>query len=181
MRLTSGQSEHHDGLEVSVHKKFSGNHEFFAAYTRSTARANAVLDFSLDKPLFAQQVGGRLPWDAPNHLVSWGWVPIWKKFDLAYSLQWRSGFPLNVVNTNQQLVGPPNQLRFPSFFTLDLHVERRFHWWGYQWALRAGLNDITGRKNPALVDNNIDSPRFLTFAGTQRRTLTARIRFLGRK
>jgi hypothetical protein len=31
------------------------------------------------------------------------------------------------------------------------------------------------------VNNNVDSPNFLHFAGGQKRALTARIRFLGRK
>ena len=48
-------------------------------------------------------------------------------------------------------------------------------------ALRAGFNDVTNRHNPTVVNNNIESPLFLTFSGAQHRAFTGRIRFLGRK
>jgi len=43
---------------------------------------------------------------------------------------------------------------------------------GYQLALRAGFNDVTNRHNPTVVNNNIDSPLFLIFSGTQHSTFT---------
>jgi hypothetical protein len=49
------------------------------------------------------------------------------------------------------------------------------------WALRAGFNDITNRSNPTAVNNNVDSPDFLTYGGITGRALTARVRLLGRK
>jgi hypothetical protein len=49
------------------------------------------------------------------------------------------------------------------------------------WALRGGLNDITNRPNPAAVNNNVDSPDFLTYGGLQGRALLAGVRLLGRK
>jgi len=153
----------------------------FASYVRSSARSNAVVDFSVDNPVFSPQAGGPLPWDAPNRFLSWGWVPFWWKCDLAYSLDWHTGFPFSVVNENQQLVGPPGSMRFPAYFSLNMTLERRFTFLGYQLALRAGFDDITNRHNAAFVDNNIDSPTFLTYTGIQGRALTARLRILGRK
>jgi len=104
-----------------------------------------------------------------------------KKFDFAYSIDWRDGFPFSLVNQEQQLVGAPNSQRFPVYFTLDTHLERRFNLFGYYLALRGGVNNLTNRKNPTVVNNNVDSPEFLTFAGTQHRAFTGRIRFLGKK
>ena len=72
-------------------------------------------------------------------------------------------------------------MRFPAYFVLNLSVERRFTFLGYQLAMRAGLDNITNRHNPFSVDNNIDSPHFLTYGGLQGRALTARVRVLGRK
>ncbi len=108
-------------------------------------------------------------------------MPLVKKFDFAYSLDCRSGFPFSVVNEQQQLVGALNSHRFPAYFTLNTHVERRFTLFSYYLALRAGFNNVTNRENPSLVNNNVDSPQFLTFGGTQHRAFTGRIRFLGRK
>jgi len=47
--------------------------------------------------------------------------------------------------------------------------------------LRAGFNNVTNRQNPTVVNNNLDSPKFLTFGGTEHRVLTGRVRFIGRK
>jgi hypothetical protein len=180
-RLATGKNDRYDSVALTLHKRFARNHEIFGSYAHAVARSNAVLDFTLDKPLFAQQAGGPLSWDAPDRFISWGWLPLSKQFDLAYSLDWRTGFPFSAVNNNQQLVGVPNSYRFPDFFTLDLHVEHRFKFSGYEWALRLGFNNITGHKNPAVVNNDIQSSEFQTFSVFQKRALTARIRLLGKK
>ena len=86
-----------------------------------------------------------------------------------------------LINPTQQRVAPPGAGRFPTYFSLNLAAEKRFHLLGFAWALRAGFNNITNHHNPTAVDNNVDSPLFLTFAGSQGRVLTARIRLLGRK
>ena len=182
----NARRDRYHAVEITARRRLKGNHTLFACYTRSAARSNAVLNFSLENPLFSQQVGGPLPWDAPNRFQSWGFVPLgWmprlKGFDLAYSSDWRDGFPFFLINQEQELVAPPGARRFPKYFTLNLFLERRLLFLGYQWALRAGMNDITNRHNPTAVDNNVDSPQFLTFGGLEGRALTARIRLLGRK
>ncbi len=179
--FSNSRRDRYDGFQVQARHAFKGDHVLFASYIRSSARSTAVVNFTLDNPVFSPQAGGPLPWDAPNRLLSWGWVPFWRGFDLAYSLDWRDGFPFSLVNENQQLVGSPGSMRFPSYFTLNLALERRFTFLGYQLALRAGFDDITNRHNPSFVDNNIDSPHFLSYAGLQGRALTARIRILRRK
>jgi len=78
-------------------------------------------------------------------------------------------------------VDGPNSRRFPDYFSLNVHVERRFRLHGYEFAFRVGSNNITGRRNPVVVNNNIDSHEFLTFSSFQKRAFTGRIRFLGRK
>ena len=180
-RMEGLKQDRYDSVEISARHTFQGSHVVFASYTRSKAHSNAVFDFSIDSLLFSPQAGGPLPWDTPNRFLSWGWTPLPKKFALAYSLDWRTGFPFSVVNQNQQLVGPPDSNRFPQYFSLDLQLERRVHLLGCWWALRLGFNDITNRSNPTAVNNNVDSPDFLTFGGIQGRALTARIRLLGRK
>jgi hypothetical protein len=175
------ERDRYTALTLTVRRSIGSDHMLFASYTRSSARTNAAMFFSLDNPVFSPQQPGPLPWDAPNRFISWGFLPLVRGFDLAYIADARSGFPFNVVNQNQQLVGPPGSRRFPTFFSLNLAIERRFTLFGYQWALRAGVDDVTNRHNPFAVDNNIDSPHFMTFSAIQGRVLTGRIRLLGRK
>lgn len=179
--LRNERRDRYDALQVTMRRMFKGGYGLMASYTRSKARSNAVFEFDLDNPIFSDQAGGPLPWDTPNRLISWGWLPLVRGFDLGYSLEWRDGYPFSVVNQDLQLVEPPNSRRLPDYFSLNAHVEKRFEFKNFRWALRAGFNNITSRDNPSGVNSNIDSPEFLTFGGLQRRAFTGRIRFLGRK
>jgi hypothetical protein len=175
------RKDRYDGLEFTMSRKFRGNHEVFASYTRSSARSNAVFIFSLDSTLFSQQAGGPFAWDAPNRFISWAWTPLPRHFDLGYSLEWRDGYPFFLVNQDQQLVASTTGGRFPRYFSLDLNLERRFTIFGLQWALRGGLENLTNHFNPWSVDNNVNSSTYLAMGGSQARALTGRIRLLGRK
>jgi len=177
----SQRRDRYDGATLSARWAFKVDHYVFVAYTRSTAHSNAVLNFNLANAVLGPQSGGPLPWDTPNRFVSWGLVPLRHRFDLAYWLDWRDGFPFALVNEEQQLVAVPGARRFPTYFSLNLALERRFVFFGRQWALRAGLNDVTNRHNPFAVDNNVDSPHFLSYSALQGRTLVARLRLVGRK
>jgi outer membrane receptor protein involved in Fe transport len=183
LTLRNTRRDRYDAFSVTARRAFKENYLFFASYTRSSARTNEVLDFSLDTPLFSPQQGGPFDWDAPNRLISWGWAPapLLKKFQLAYSLEWRSGYPFSVINQDRRLVDAPNSNRFPTYFSLNVHAERKVRLLKLNLALRAGFNNITNRQNASAVDNNINSVNFLRFSGVQGRQFTARIRFLGRK
>jgi hypothetical protein len=181
--LQNHRRDHYDAGTVTLRYTFRQGYMLLGSYTRSAARSNAVLDPRPDNLLLLNgpQAGGRLPWDAPNRFLSWGWLPLPRKFAFAYTLDWRTGHPFSVADQNQQLVGLPDSLRFPDYFSLNAHVERRFPLFGFQWALRGGFDNVTGRANPTVVNNNVDSPQFLTFSGIRGRALTGRIRLLGRK
>ncbi len=77
-------------------------------------------------------------------------------------------------------MGGVNSQRFPSFFELNLHVEKRLRFHGQLWAIRGGFNNITNHKNPNVVNNNLDAPNFLAMYGGQTRALNFRIRWLGK-
>jgi hypothetical protein len=179
--LANTREDHYDGFQISARHAFRNGHMVAASYVRSHARSNQVLDFNIDNPQFSAQQPGPLPWDTPNRFLSYGLLPLVKGFDFAYSTEVHSGFPFNVVTDQQQLHEPPGSRRFPTWITLNTHVEKRFHAFGYYWAIRGGFNNVTGRKNWIFVNNDINSPDFLTFSGYNGRAFTGRIRFLGRK
>lgn len=179
--MNNTRRDRYDAEMISAKRRFSGGHVIYASYTHSNSRSNAVLDFNILNPYFSPQEGGPLPWDTPNRVVSWGILPLIRQFDLAYTLDWRDGFPFSVVNENQELVGPPDRLRFPAYFSLNMALERRISLFGFRWQVRAGFDDITDRRNSYAVDNNIDSPTFLTYGSSGGRSLTGQVRLLGRK
>jgi hypothetical protein len=180
--LQDHRQDTYRAAEVWLRQSFGEKAEVYASCTRSRARSNEALDYSLGDILFAPQAPGPLAWDTPNRVVSWGWAPgpIWKLW-LSYFLEYRSGFPFSVVNQQQQLVGAIGRLRFPDYLSLNIGIEKRFHLKKHEWAARLSVINLTGHGNPTAVVNNIDAPNFLTFAGGQRRAFTARLRLVGRK
>jgi hypothetical protein len=179
--LQNTRQDHYDSFQVNIRRSFLKGHLLMASYTHSKSNSNQVLDFNVDNPIFNAQLPGPYPWDTPNRVLSWGLLPLLKGFDLGYSTEVRSGFPFSVVNDQQQLVEAPDSRRFPHYFALNLHLEKRFGLFGFNWAIRGGFDNITDHKNPGVVNNDINSPEFLTFGGFARRAFTGRIRFLGKK
>lgn len=191
--LASRRRDRYDAVELSTRRSFAGRYEWFVSYTYSRARSSAIVDYQLENPVFGPQAGGPVDWDAPHRLVSWGWAPVpapqrvpllapvLRQLTVSYLLETHTGFPFSVVNQENWLVGPPNRRRLPDYFNLNLHFEKRFGFWRYQWAWRFGLNNVTNHGNPNVVNNNIDSPSFLAYGRGQRRAFNARLRYLGRR
>jgi hypothetical protein len=192
-QLRNTRRERYDAADFAVRRTFAGQFEWFLGYTRSSTRSNAAVDYSLENPVFAPQMAGPFDWDTPNRIHMWGWVPIPKralprrlKFLLrntttAYLVEYRTGFPFSVVDQEGFLVGRPNARRYPDYFNVNLHFERRFRALHYLWAWRCGYNNLTGNLNANVVNNVQGAPQFLTYGRGQARAFSVRLRLLGRK
>ena len=190
-QLTNSGRDRYDAVDLSLRHTFAGKYEWFAGYTRSSARTNEAVNYNLENPVFGPQSGGPLPWDSPNRFHMWGWAPlpvlppklrfITRNTTAAYLVEYRTGFPFSAVTEDGFLSGPPNSVRMPDYFDINLHFERRFRVMHYLWAWRCGFNNITNNGNPNAVNNVIGTPQFLTYARGQKRAFAVRLRFLGRK
>jgi hypothetical protein len=180
--LQDHRKDRYRSATFSIRRVFSETTEIYAAYTRSRARSDEVLNPALGSIFYAAQQPGPLAWDAPDRLLTWGWTPthVWG-VQFSYFFEYRTGYPFSVVNLQQQLVGAPNAARFPGYASLNLGLEKKFGFWGYLWAARIEMVNAFSRKNPDTVVNNINAPNFGAFSGGQGRAFTARVRFAGRK
>jgi hypothetical protein len=182
--LANQRTEAYDAVEVNARQTFRRQYGWMAGYTRSSARSNVLLRVSPDDYFFTEQgaaTQGPLAWDAPHRLVSWAYLPTFREpWSIAALLDARTGFPFSVANNAGAIVGPLNGHRFPSYFSLNVDLERRIRFKGNLWALRAGLTNATNHFNPDTVNAIVDSAGFLQFSGGQRRLLEFRIRWLGR-
>jgi hypothetical protein len=191
--LRNARRDRYDAFEISIRRTFAGQFEWFAGYTRSSARSSAAVDYSLENPIFAAQSSGPFQWDAPNRFHMWGWAPLPKRFlprslqfltrdtTAAYLLEYRTGLPFGVVDQDGFLVGLPNSRRLPGYFDINLHFERKFRALHYLWAWRFGFNNLTNNGNPNIVNNVLGSPQFLTYGRGQMRAFSVRLRMLGRR
>ncbi|MGD0499446.1 MAG: carboxypeptidase regulatory-like domain-containing protein [Bryobacteraceae bacterium] len=191
--LRNARRSVYDGLDVSLHRTFAGQYEWFAGYTRSSSRTNAAIDYSLENPVFAPQAPGKYPWDTPNRFHMWGWLPLpnralpsrlrfaTRNTTVVYLVEYRTGFPFSVVDERSFQIGAPGSMRFPDYFNINLQLERKFQALRYLWAWRFGFDNLTNNGNPNTVNNVVGTPQFLTYGRGQVRAFAVRLRMLGRK
>ena len=185
--LENTREDRYNAFQISLRHTFRETYSVMGSYTRSSAHSNQALDFNVDSPILSPQQPGPYPWDTPNRFLSWGYVPfftlpILHQLELAYSLEARTGFAFSEITEQQQVIGAANSHRFPEYFSLNVQLEKRFHFLGYYLALRGGFDNITGRCDPYVVNPVIDASHPApTFSACQGRAFTSRIRLLGRK
>ena len=179
--LNNTRQEHYKAFEISARRTFTKGYSLFGSYVRSSATTNAALYYSPIISILGPQGGGPLPWDVPNRIISWGWLPLpkTKRFDFVYAVDWHTGYPFNSVTANQELVGAPNSRRFPDYFSLSPGLEVRFHFRKTYFGLRGVIENATGHFNPFTINNVVDSPDYLQPIQKQGRSFTARIRIIG--
>ena len=177
--LHNNRQDRYVAGEAWLRHAFGENAQLEVDYVRSRASSNEVLDPNLGVLILAPQQSGPLLWDTPQRVVSSGWtpIPIWGLL-LSGFFEYHTGFPFSVLNEQQQLVGAPNRMRFPNYFSLNLGLEKRFRFQGHEWAVRVTGVNITRHNNPNSVVNNIDAPNYLTYAGGQQRAFTVRLRLV---
>lgn len=183
--LTNLRRDVYDEVGVTIRHSFGDQYEWLVSYVRSSATSNAVLDVSVDQPLQVINNLGPMPWDAPNRLLSWGYLPMplkrfREKWAIAYLLDWRTGFPFSITNPIGQVVGGVDSSRYPSNLDLNLAIERKFTFRGYRFAARLGADNLTDHRNPTAVSNVIGSPTFGQFFGDEGRHFVVRLRLFGR-
>jgi hypothetical protein len=177
--LSNRRRDLYDAVSITLHQTFGNDYVWMANYTRSRALSNAVIDMSIEQRLRVQNNLGRLSWDVPHRLLSWGYLPAWSQnWAFAYLLDLRSGYPFSVVTDSGEIAGRTNAWRFPLHIELNVHLERKFHIGKYRLAARAGFNNVTNSANATGVNNVVDSPTFLRYHGRQGRHAVFRLRWL---
>jgi hypothetical protein len=180
-QLANLRRDDYDSFAISVRQTLSGQYEWMASYTRSRAVSNAVLDPNTAQPLQVLANFVPMPWDAPNRILAWGYLPLpWKNWAVSVFADMRSGFPFSVRDQTGLIVGAVDSYRYPINFDLNVAIERMITLRGYRFALRGGIDNLTGQANPTAVNNVAGAPQFLEFLGNEGRHFVVRIRFFGR-
>jgi hypothetical protein len=185
-QLTNERQDHDRSFEVDARRLFADEYTIYVAYTHSSAHTNAALDYLPTPSPLGPQQSGPLPWDTPNRILSWGWLPaplprLRKRWDFVYAFDRHTGFPFTSVNAAQEVVGTAGSKRFPGYVNFSPGLEWKFHFHGAYYGLRGVMENGTGSSNPAVVNDVVDSPEYGTFSEPQGRAFTARIRLIGSK
>jgi hypothetical protein len=182
--LTNQRVDHYNSITVQARRLFANGYTLFGAYTHSYAHTNSAIDFMPSPSPIGPQQSGPLPWDVPNRVLSWGWLPFdlpWfkKRWDFVYTVEWHTGVPITSVDDARSIVGAVGSHRYPNYVNFSPGLEWKFHFRGQYWGLRGVMENATGSENPAIVNNVVGSPQYLTFSQYQGRAITARIRLIG--
>lgn len=184
-QLANLRRDDYDSVQISAHQTFSGQYEWMVSYTRSRASSNAVLT-SGAAPLQILPSFLPMPWDAPNRLLAWAYLPApfqkaeKKNWSIAVLADARSGFPFSVQDQTGLIAGLVDSHRYPFNVDLNFSLERMITFHNYRFALRGGVDNLTDSRNPTAVENVIGAANYLQFLGDEGRHFVARIRFFGR-
>jgi len=180
-QLANLRRDDYDSMEVSIRQTLSGQYEWMASYTRSRALSNAVLDPNTAQPLQVLPNLAPMPWNAPNRVSAWAYLPLpWKNWAISVLADLRTGFPFSVRDQTGLVVGAFDSYRYPLNFDLNVAIERMVTIRGYRFALRGAIDNITNQSNFTAVNNVTGAPQFLQFLGPEGRHFVVRIRFFGR-
>jgi hypothetical protein len=183
-QLANVRRDDYDSGQLAMRQTFAGQHEWFISYTRSRALTNALIDPNSPQPLQILPGFVPMPWDAPNRLLAWAYLPVpvkrWSKnWSISVLSDMRSGYPFSIRQASGPVIGTVDSFRYPLFFDLNLAVERMLLLHGYRFALRGGIDNLTNQANPTAVNNVYGVPQFLTFVGDEGRHFAVRLRFFG--
>jgi hypothetical protein len=180
-QLTNLRRDNFDSLQLAFRQKFAGQHEWMLSWTHSRAVSNSLIDPNSPEPLQILPGFAPVPWDAPNRILAWTYVPLpWRNWSVAALSDIRSGFPFSIRDERGRIVGPVSSQRYPMNVDVYLSIEKIVTLREYRFAVRLGVNNLLNRANPTAVYNVTGTPQFLHFTGEEGQHLTVRIRFFGK-
>ena len=176
-----GAARYHE-FETMVSYRDDRGNELNTSYvhSRSFGDMNSLshIYVPFEDPIIRPDAYASLNADVPDRLISWGIFHLPAKVVFAPIIDLHTGFPWSKVDVLQNYVGEPNSNRFPTFFSFDFKVWKRYplpHWlpWGGGFMLRwgIGVRNLTNATDPRDVYNNVTSPYYGSFVGFQHRVL----------
>jgi hypothetical protein len=168
-----GKSRYHQ-IELTTRVTLKDDQSLFFSYVRSRAQGdlnefnNYLGNFPF--PVVRTNQISNLSADLPNRFLAWGLIRLPWKVRIAPLIEYRNGFPYQVIDVTQNYVGTANTTRYPNFYSLDARFSKDIKLsdkYTLRFSLR-GLN-LTNHFNPLNIHSNIDDPRFGVFFGNYKR------------
>jgi hypothetical protein len=174
----TGASRYHE-LETTLRFRVREHADINVSYVQSLARGDlntlSAVYVPFEQPVIRPNFFSTLPSNVPDRFLTWGRLKVPWEITAGPVLDLHTGFPYSSVDVLQNYVGPPNSLRFPTYFSLDLQLAKDFRMrltpWARNHKFRGALRifNITDHGNFRDVHNNIESAYFGQFTGFQHR------------
>jgi hypothetical protein len=170
-------------FDVTAQIRLRDDRQFFFSYVHSLARGD-LNDFGrflgvVTAPIIRPDQYATLSTDIPNRILMWGVAKLPHKFQIAPTIEYRTGFPYVETTASQQYAGIPNSTRFPEFTSVDARLSRDFQV-NSKYAIRLSVTgfNLLNHFNPEAVHNNDADPAFGYFFGHRGRRFTMDFDFL---
>lgn len=170
-------------FEGTMRVRLREEREVYLSYVLSRARGD-LNDFgnylgSFPAPIVRPNQFGTLPANLPHRFLAWGTLRLPRKFRVAPTAEYRTGFPYQVTDAAQNWVGVPNKHRFPTFLSADARIYRDFQVHP-KYAVRVAVSgfNLTNHLNPEAVHSNMADRQFGSFFGHRGRRYTADFDFI---
>ncbi len=174
---------HYRQFDVTAQVRLRADRLLFFSYVRSDA-AGDLNDFgqylgTLTAPLIRPNESGTLSTNIPNRILLWGVAKLPQKFQVAPTIEYRTGLPYSNLTEFQQYLGTPNSNRFPDFVAVDTRVSRDFQI-NPKYAVRLSVTgfNLMNHLNPEAVHNNSADPAYGYFFGHRGRRFTLDFDFI---
>jgi len=162
------------GFEFSIKKRFSKHYSFGLNYTYSRAEGNADSWMTHFNELQNASVTGLIP---PKNTVTLGWDQphtLNFQFDVRWLNNWGvnvigsfgSGLPYTPTDARGKYLGEPNSARMPWTGTIDMRLNKDFHFLGFTQRLYMNIWNLLDRRNVLNVYTNSGRPDYSTNPNT---------------
>jgi hypothetical protein len=177
--LLSGDGESSaKSLEVTTgYRSAHGERQVYLSFVRSSAEGdlndlNTVGGNRSPAQVLPSAIGP-LAADVPRRFLAWGMISLPWQLTASPFVEVRSGFPYTRIDENWDVVGTRNDTRFPTFFSLDLAVEKALQLpFGFPARLGLKVFNLTGHNNGRAVQRDVERPDYgqvYDFVGRQLR------------
>jgi hypothetical protein len=181
--LEGSGASHYRQFDVTAQVRLRADRLLFFSYVRSDASGD-LNDFgqylgTLTAPVIRPNESGTLSTNIPNRVLLWGVAKLPLKFQVAPTIEYRTGLPYSNLTEFQQYLGVPNSNRFPAFFAVDTRVSRDFQI-NPKYAVRLSVTgfNLMNHLNPEAVHNNVADPAYGYFFGHRGRRFTLDFDFI---
>ncbi|HTK29228.1 MAG TPA: TonB-dependent receptor [Vicinamibacterales bacterium] len=170
----NGRSDYRE-LQLSLRRTWANGSQLFVSYVRSSSTGETndfgTLFTNLDTPLLEPGAQAPTPAAVPHRLRGWATFSLPRLIVISPAVEWRTGFPFSALDVYQHYAEPPNQERYPAYFSADLTAFKTFDLFGRKMDLGLQFFNLTGHANPRDVIAVVGSPRYHEFSSTFRLTL----------
>jgi len=160
---STGTSEYRE-FEITAHHTWRKQNQTLISYVRSSSRGD-INDFgslytSLTTPLIQPGAFAPTTADVPHRLRAWTTVNLPNRIVVSPAVDWRTGFPYSILDSERYYVGTPNNARFPNYFSFDVTTFKTFDILKQEMDLGLQFFNITSHFNPRDVIPVLGSTHF---------------------